>query len=233
MRVIAFCGNPLKQSHRRAAMSKQNSAGERFDSSARPRADFSQAAWAGGLTGAALLSRAVCNRELRYLIGLGDGARAVELDKAIHIQAPPEEVFRHISDYEKLSCFMTHLKEVRKVSDSRSHWVAEGPGGIPVSWDAEITRSIPNKLVAWRSLPGSTVDMEGVVRVDPNANGGTRLSVRMWYKPPAGILGHRVASLLSADPKSEMDDDMVRLKSLIELGKTHAHGVRVNRESLQ
>jgi hypothetical protein len=39
--------------------------------------------------------------------------------------------------------------------------------------------------------------------------------------------------LFGADPKSEIDEDMVRLKSLIEVGKTRAHGVQVDRESLQ
>ena len=190
-------------------------------------------ALAGGLAGTALLGRAICNRELGYLLGIGDGARAVEFDKAIHIQAPVEEVFRYFSDYETLPSFMTHLKEVRNLGNGRFHWVAEGPGGISISWDAEVTQSIPNKLLAWRSLPGSRVDTEGVVRFDQNSNGGTRLSIRMWYKPPAGVLGHHIASLFGADPKSEIDDDMVRLKSLIEVGKTRAHGVRVNRESLQ
>lgn len=189
-------------------------------------------ALAGGLAGAALLGRAVCNRELRYLAGIGDGTRAVEFDKAIHIQAPVEKVFAYFSNNEKLACFMAHLKEVRDLGNGRSHWVAEGPGGIPISWDAQITQQIPNRLLAWRSLPGSSIETEGIIRFDPNANGGTRLSVHMWYKPPAGLLGHYVASLFRADPKSDMDDDLVRLKSLIEVGKTRAHGLRVNRESL-
>lgn len=190
-------------------------------------------ALAGSLAGAALLSRAFCNRELRDLVGIGDSTRAVEFDKTIHIQAPVEEVFRYFSNYEKLPCFMTHLKEVCDLGNGSSHWVAEGLGGISISWDAKVTQSIPNKLLAWRSLPGSRVDTEGVVRFDQNSNGGTRLSVHMWYKPPAGVLGHYVASLFGADLKSEIDDDMVRLKSLIEVGKTRAHGLRVNRESLQ
>jgi uncharacterized membrane protein len=190
-------------------------------------------ALAGGFAGAALLGRAVCNRELRDLVGIGDGARAVEFDKTMHIQAPVEEVFRYFSDYEKLPCFMTHLKEVRDLGSGKSHWVAEGPGGMSISWDAEVTQSVPNKLLAWRSLPGSRVDTEGVVRFDQNSNGGTRLTVRMWYKPPAGVFGHYVAALFGTDPKSEIDDDLVRLKSLIEVGKTRAHGVRVNRESMQ
>jgi len=188
---------------------------------------------AGGIAGAGLLGRAVCNRQFRDLVGVGHGARAVEFDKTIHIQAPVEEVFRYFSDYEKLPRFMTHLKEVRDLGNGRYHWVAEGPGGISMSWDAEVTQSIPNKLLAWRSASGSRVDTEGVVRFDQTSNGGTRLSIRMWYKPPAGVLGHYVAALFGADPKSEIDDDMVRLKSLVELGKTRAHGVRVDRESLQ
>jgi len=64
-----------------------------------------------GLTGAGLLGRAVCNRELRDLIGIRDGARVIEFDKAIHIHAPAEEVFGYFSDYEKLRRFMSHLRE--------------------------------------------------------------------------------------------------------------------------
>jgi uncharacterized membrane protein len=188
---------------------------------------------ASGAAGAALLGRAVFNREFRDIVGVGDGTRAVECDKTIHIQAPVEEVFKFLSDFQKLPRFMTHLKEVRELGNRRLHWVAEGPGGIPVSWDADITEFVPNKLLAWRSVPGSKVDTEGVVRFDENANGGTRVGIRMFYKPPAGVLGHYIASLFGADPKSELDDDMVRLKSLLELGKTHAHGVEVRRESLQ
>jgi uncharacterized membrane protein len=183
------------------------------------------------MVGAALIGRAIFNREFRDIVGVGDGARVIEFEKAIHVQAPVDEVFRFWSDYEKLPRFMSHLKEVHDLGAGRSHWVAEGPGGIPVSWDAEVTQCIPNKLLAWRSLPGSTVETEGTVRFDEDSK-GTRVGVRMFYKPPAGVLGHYVASLFGADPKSDMDDDMVRLKSLMEVGKTRAHGVRVEREAV-
>jgi hypothetical protein len=49
----------------------------------------------------------------------------------------------------------------------------------------------------------------------------------MTYKPPAGVLGHAVAALFRTDPKQALDDDLVRLKSLIETGKTTAHGEEV------
>jgi uncharacterized membrane protein len=186
-----------------------------------------------GLAGITLLTRAVTDMELREIAGIGDGARVIEIDKAIHIHAPVEEVFAFWSDYQKFPCFMTHFKEVRDLGEGKSHWVAEGPGGLSISWDAEISECIPNKLLAWRSVPGSRVETEGSVRFDQDPNGGTRATIRMFYKPPAGVLGHYVASLFGANPKQEMDDDMVRLKSLIELGRTRAHGKKVIREDLK
>ncbi len=188
--------------------------------------------WAGVLAGTALLARSLSNREFRQIVGIGCGPRAVEFDKAIHIHAALEEVFKFWTHYDNFARFMTHLKEVRDLGNGRSRWVAEGPAGVPVSWEAEITSYIPNKLLAWRSVPGSGIETEGVVRFDRNPDGSTRVGIRLFYTPPAGVLGHLVASLFGADPKREMDDDMVRLKSLIECGKTRAHGVKVTREEL-
>lgn len=93
-----------------------------------------------------------------------------------------------------------------------------GPAGVPVEWDAEITERIPNKTIAWKTVPGATVEHAGIVRFDPNPDGTTRVEIRMSYNPPAGAIGHVVASLFGADPKSEMDADLARMKTLIETG---------------
>jgi hypothetical protein len=42
----------------------------------------------------------------------------------------------------------------------------------------------------------------------------------MTYTPPLGAAGHAVAWLLGADPRQAMHEDLVRLKSLLENGKT-------------
>ncbi|HLH43484.1 MAG TPA: SRPBCC family protein [Bryobacteraceae bacterium] len=187
---------------------------------------------AANMAGAALLARAVSNRKLRDMVGIGDNPRVIEFQKTVHVQAPIEDVFAFWSDYSKFPRFMSHLKEVRRLGDGRWRWVADGPAGIPISWDVEMTQLIPNKLLAWRSIPGSKVDTEGTIRFDENSKGGTRITIHLCYKPPAGVLGHFLASLFGAHPKREMDDDMVRLKSLIELGRTRAHGARVTRAEL-
>ena len=46
----------------------------------------------------------------------------------------------------------------------------------------------------------------------------------MSYNPPAGALGHAVAELFGADPKHEMDDDLMRMKSFIETGGNPRRG---------
>ena len=60
----------------------------------------------------------------------------------------------------------------------------------------------------------------GAVHFRPARNGGTEIEVRLLYAPPGGAIGHAVAMLFGVDPKHSMDDDLVRLKSLLEEGKT-------------
>jgi uncharacterized membrane protein len=162
--------------------------------------------------------------ELNQLLGTQPNRHCIDVRKTVNIAAPIERVYEFWSNYENFPRFMPHLKEVRETSPGRSHWVASGPGGVTAEWDAEITEVIPKELVAWRSLPGSAVENEGSVRFDPNEDGGTRLTIQLSYQPPAGAAGHIFAKLFGSDPKHAMDDDLVRLKSLLEVGKTRAHG---------
>ena len=54
----------------------------------------------------------------------------------------------------------------------------------------------------------------------------------MSYNPPAGAIGHAIAKLFGVGPKDVLDEDLVRMKSLFEHGKTRAHGETVTREQL-
>ena len=117
---------------------------------------------------------------------------------------------------------MSHVREVRKIGDGVYHWTVGGPAGVLVEWDAAITGLDFNKTLAWQSLPGSIIDQAGVTRFTSNPDGSTLIDVKMSYKPPAGVLGHEIAKLFGVDPKHEMDDDLMRMKSFIETG-VHPH----------
>src|SRR5205823_11551124 len=113
---------------------------------------------------------------------------------------------------------MTHVREVKDKGNGMSHWVVDGPGGVPVTWDAVSTREIPNEVLAWRSVDGSAIANEGLVRFEPNNDGSTRVQIRLSYNPPGGALGHGLAWLVGTDPKRQLDDDLLRMKTVIETG---------------
>jgi len=182
------------------------------------------------LAGAGVIVRAAANVPPADLIGARGHAIAVH--KTVNVCAPVEEVYSFWMNYRNFPRFMTHLAEVRDLGDGRSRWVAEGPAGARFSWEAEIVENVPNRVIAWRSVPGSEIENRGSVRFDTNPDGTTRITVRLFYAPPAGMLGHAVAALFRRDPRHELDDDLARLKSLIEFGKTHAHGEKVLMEDL-
>jgi uncharacterized membrane protein len=174
-----------------------------------------------GLAGGGLLARAIANRDLASLVGLGD--HGITVQKVIKVSAPVDEVFSFWTDYQNFPRFMANVREVQPVSDGRSRWVVAGPAGVPVHWTAQVTRIVPRELIEWRATGDSEIRHEGSVRFERVANGNghgaTRVTVRLSYLPPAGAFGHAVAALFGADPKSEMDADLLRMKTMIETGR--------------
>jgi uncharacterized membrane protein len=169
--------------------------------------------------GLALATRGVTNLDPRSLLGLGMGENAIKVHKAINIDAPIDEVYQFWRNFENFPLFMNHVKEV-SAEDDLSTWKVARPAGVTVEFQAQITRDVPNELIAWETLPDSQVHHSGFVRFDENWDDGTRVSVQLSYVPPAGALGHAVAQLFGVDPRQAMNEDMVRLKSLLEEGRT-------------
>lgn len=173
---------------------------------------------AAGTVGLGMMARALTNMPVKRLVGIGAGYRAVYIKKTINIAAPVEKVFEFWENVENLPKFMRNVRQIRKKGEDLSHWVLAGPAGIPVEWDAVRTQRVPNKILAWKTLPGSIVEHAGIIHFDPNPDGNTRVDIHMSYNPPAGAIGHIVATLFGADPKRELDEDIVRMKTFIEKG---------------
>ncbi|HET9533325.1 MAG TPA: SRPBCC family protein, partial [Blastocatellia bacterium] len=148
----------------------------------------------------------------------GAGRRAVDIQKTININAPVEEVFKFWENYENFPRFMSNVREVIDKGDGRSHWVVAGPAGVPVEWDAVVTKRVPNEVFAWKTVPGSVVANAGMVIFRRNDDGTTTVDIKLSYNPPAGAVGHAVATLFGSDPKTEMDQDLMRMKTMIETG---------------
>jgi uncharacterized membrane protein len=141
--------------------------------------------------------------------------RTVDIQKTLFIEAPPERVYTFWTDYQNFPLFMGSVREVRDLGGGRSHWVVRGPAGVPIEWDATLTEQVPGEILAWRSRPGSMLENAGAVRFSPEGT-GTRVDLRLCYSPPAGGAGQAVAELLGADPRAKVNEDLGRLKSLLE-----------------
>ena len=147
-------------------------------------------------------------------------ARDVHIEKSIAIDKSPEELFVFWRDFTNLPLFMRNLHSVTVLDATRSHWVARGPAGTHVEWDAEIYNEIENELIAWRSTENADVVNAGSVRFRKAPTGhGTFVRVTMNYNPPAGTVGAGLAQLLGSEPAQLIKEDLRRLKQLAEAGE--------------
>jgi uncharacterized membrane protein len=147
----------------------------------------------------------------------GDRRRTIDIQKTLHIAAPPERVYAFWSDYGNLPVILSNLREVRDLGAGRSRWVVAGPGNLSVSWDAVLTARDAPRLLAWRSEPGAILENAGVVRFAPEGE-GTRIDFRFCYSPPGGRAGRSLAEFFGADPRARVNEDLGRLKTLLEAG---------------
>jgi uncharacterized membrane protein len=144
------------------------------------------------------------------------GSRGVVMSRSVTIQVAAGALYDFWRDLDNLPRVMPHLVRVDRIDDRRSHWVAEGPAGQTVEWDATIINDVPGELIGWQSLPGADVASAGSVRFRPLARGGTEVTVRLQYAPPGGRLGASVAWLLGASPATQVREALRRLKQVME-----------------
>lgn len=146
--------------------------------------------------------------------------RQIHVRQSIATVKSREEVYAFWRKFENLPRFMKHLESVTETNETHSHWVARGPGGARVEWDAIITEERPNELIAWESVDGSQVPNRGAVTFEDAPGGrGTEIHVELTYTPPAGVLGAAVAKLFGEEPKGQIADDLRRLRALLETGE--------------
>lgn len=139
---------------------------------------------------------------------------------AITVRRSRDEAYRFWHDFEVLPGFMTHLESVKVQGEGRSHWVARGPLGTSVEWDAEIVTDTPNEVIARRSVDGADVDNSGTVTFTEAPGGrGTETTVEMEHRTPGGRLGAIVAKVFGEEPTQQLNDDLRRCKQIIETGE--------------
>jgi uncharacterized membrane protein len=187
-----------------------------------------------GIVGGILAKRGVSGRcEIYSAMGVrshGESfgsnplSRFVDVEKAITIQRPVQEVYDFWRNFENLTCVAPHLCCVVG-EGGRSHWEALTPRGM-YQWDAQIIAEEPGRLIAWRTLEGSDFDHAGVVEFKPAPGGrGTEVRVYLRYHPPMGVIGAAASKMMQTSPGDEAASVLRQMKQLLESGEvaTGAH----------
>jgi uncharacterized membrane protein len=147
------------------------------------------------------------------------------------INCTPQQAYRFYRDFENLPRFMNRLETVTVLDDRRSRWVALGPLNRRIKWDTEITGERENEYIAWRSLPGSDIQVDGRVEFrQAPANRGTLISAHLQFRPIQGTTG-ALANFLNKGANFAIRQDLRRLEALMETGEIptiegQSHGPR-------
>ena len=163
--------------------------------------------WAGAglvLAGGALLHRGItrhCAVKSAF-----ESSGPVRLQRTITVRSKsPQEVYEFWRNLENLPGVIPDLESVQRLDGRRSHWVLKGPAGKRIEWDAEITNERPGRHLEFRSLPGSAVDLAGIVRFKRKQGQGTKIHLDLQYTIPGGAAGEKLAQLLRERPEARVD----------------------------
>ncbi len=139
---------------------------------------------------------------------------------SVTISRSPEDLYAFWRDENNAPKFMEGITAAKKTGEKTSHWVASGPFGKSTEWDAEIIADEPNRMFAWKTLPGALVPHAGTVKFGPSTGGrGTVVTLELNYEAPGGIFGEAAAKLTGMDPNSISRENLRHFKQLMEAGE--------------
>lgn len=136
------------------------------------------------------------------------------ITQSITVKGNVSDVFNVWANFENFPKFMKHIKSVTKTGEGRSHWVMQGPLGVKLEWDAQITRLDRDRRIAWNSVSSNLIT-SGQVSFNPLSESETEITVILHYEPPAGPAGE-VAVELFGNPEGRLLEDLRNFKAFIE-----------------
>jgi uncharacterized membrane protein len=149
---------------------------------------------------------------------LGDGT--VRLASIVTVNRPPAECYGFWRRPQNLPRVLRHVDSVRETGEGRSHWRLRAPAGRSIEWEAELVEDQPNELIAWRSVEGSELTSDAVLRFLPGPKGdGTVVRATLRYKPSPGPSAAALRLLFGTSAAAELKQDLRRFKQVLETGQ--------------
>jgi len=132
------------------------------------------------------------------------------IEESVEIEVPVRTAYNQWTQFEEFPRFMEGVEQVRQVTDTRLHWVAE-IAGQRREWDAEITEQVPDQRISWCSTDGAA--NSGVVTFHRLGDGKSRVMLQLGFEPEGAMeqIGDKLGVI-----KGKAKADLKRFKDFIE-----------------
>jgi len=154
-----------------------------------------------------------CDHRERDGVPGNDGVR---IEHTVEVFCPAADLYQFWRQVDQLPRILRHVESVEAIDEWHSHWVARGPLGPALEWDAEIINERENQLIAWQSVHGASLKNAGSVRFEPVNDEVTRMKVCLELLPVGGTAVLALARLFGTDPQRELEADLERFKDFAE-----------------
>ena len=143
----------------------------------------------------------------------------MRLDRRVIVDVPPHAVWKHVSDSHCYPEFMARLERWETVTDGPMgvgsrftvHWLV---GSVPIGGVIEVTEFDEARDLAWIGITGVT--LRGRFRLRDHGDGRTKVTFRLAYEAPGGVLGLLADWVAARQVGRIMDETLKNLKVLVE-----------------
>ena len=132
------------------------------------------------------------------------------IEESVEVEVPVRTAYNQWTQFEEFPRFMEGVEQVRQLTDTKVHWVAE-IAGQRREWDAEITEQVPDERISWCSTEGAT--NSGVVTFHRLGDGKSKVMLQLEFEPE-GVM-EQVGDKLGM-VKARTKGDLKRFKEFIE-----------------
>jgi uncharacterized membrane protein len=132
------------------------------------------------------------------------------VEESVEVMVPVRTAYNQWTQFEEFPQFMEGVEQVKQLTDTKVHWVAE-IAGQRREWDAEITEQIPDERIAWRSIGGAA--NAGVVTFHRLDEGKSKIMLQLEFEPENIVeqAGDKLGFV-----KGRAKADLKRFKAFIE-----------------
>ncbi len=143
----------------------------------------------------------------------------MRLQRSVIVDVDRHIVWKHVSDPACYPEFMANLERWETVTEGpvgigsryTVHWKV---GSVPIGGVIEVVEFDDSRDLAWIGITGIT--LRGRFRLRDCGDGRTKVTFRLAYEAPGGLLGLIADRVASGQVRRIMTDTLKRLKGLAE-----------------